>query len=324
MNCAFGYQAPVQAPDETVTLPSADIQPVENPSGKTAKTENFPVGSWLIAKHLRPHIGIYYDFARAIDDIADSAKLSATEKLLRLDGFADALQGNPPGNQSDYVKATLLRESLLETGVSLSHGLDLIAAFRQDAVKNRYDDWADLVAYCQLSAAPVGRYLIDLHGGFSGGKQGDRARPGYGASDALCIALQVINHLQDCQDDYQSLDRVYLPGDWMAEEKLDCTVLDQAHSPAALRRVFDRMLDATETLLVEAGGLSSAISDRRLAMETSVIWHIAMALCRKLRRYDPLERRIVLSRYALVWCGLRGGVTSMVRRGKPDNGAHHS
>ena len=66
-------------------------------------------------------------------------------------------------------------------------------------VKSRYANWAELIDYCLLSASPVGRYLIDLHG---------ESKNAYPASDALCNALQVLNHLQDCQEDYRALDRV--------------------------------------------------------------------------------------------------------------------
>ena len=120
-----------------------------------------------------------------------------------------------------FETAHRMRASLAATGVASRHCLDLIAAFKQDATKGRYDDWDDLMGYCILSAAPVGRYLLDLHGG---------SRDGYGSSDALCMALQVINHLQDCQDDYRQLDRVYLPGDWMAEAGAEATDLDRDHA----------------------------------------------------------------------------------------------
>src|SRR6185437_5841338 len=82
------------------------------------------------------------------------------------------------------------------------HCRDLLRAFRLDATKLRYDDWDDLMTYCRYSASPVGRQLIDLHG---------ESQAAYPASDALCSALQVLNHLRDCGEDYRVLDRVYLP-----------------------------------------------------------------------------------------------------------------
>ena len=82
----------------------------EAPSGKDAAYENFPVGSWLLPAHLRPHIAKFYRFARAIDDIADSPILRPEEKLERLDGFAEVLQS---GEQRDgFETALLMRDSL--------------------------------------------------------------------------------------------------------------------------------------------------------------------------------------------------------------------
>src|SRR5262245_13034206 len=113
--------------------------PVETPSGKNAGTENFPVGSWLLPAPLRPHVAIYYGFARAIDDIADNPALAAAEKVARLDGFARALAGADLG--PGFEKAYRLRESMAATQVPIRHGLDLVAAFKQDAIKLRYTDW---------------------------------------------------------------------------------------------------------------------------------------------------------------------------------------
>ena len=139
--------------------------------GTGAGDENFPVASVLIAPALRPHIRAFYVFARAADDIADDPRLGPDEKRARLDSFADALSGGTqdehgarPAAGGDNFPARALAASLAETGVSPAHALDLLAAFRQDAVKRRYVDWADLMDYCRFSAAPCGRYLLALHG----------------------------------------------------------------------------------------------------------------------------------------------------------------
>ena len=84
------------------------------------------------------------------------------------------------------------------------HALDLLEAFRRDVTKLRYADWAELMDYCRYSAAPVGRFVLDVHG---------EPSTLWPANDALCSALQVINHLQDCAKAYRAIDRVYLPLD---------------------------------------------------------------------------------------------------------------
>ena len=154
---------------------------METPSGKTAAAENFPVGSWLLPAHLRPHIATFYAYARAIDDIADNPGLDPQDKVERLDGFARAVSGAETGDP-EFRKAHDIRLSLEITQVTHRHCVDLTRAFIQDATKLRYADWNDLIGSCDLSAAPVGRFLVDLHG---------ESKSAYPACDALCNALQV-------------------------------------------------------------------------------------------------------------------------------------
>lgn len=273
------------------------LKTAETPSGKGAGDENFPVGSILLPKRLRPHVAVFYAYARAIDDVADNPELSPEEKIRRLDGFDKALLGE--NDDPAYAKAHRIRESLDATHVPVEHCRDLISAFKQDAVKLRYDDWADLMGYCDRSAAPVGRYLLDLHG---------ESREGYPANDALCNALQVLNHLQDCGDDYRALDRVYLPGDWMAAEGVTVEALNASALSPGLRRVIDRCLDATDALIVEARTLPGRLESRHLAMESAAIVAIAERLSAQLRRHDPLAERVELSKLEYLWCCVKGAV----------------
>jgi len=276
---------------------------VETPSGKGAGDENFPVGSFLLPRRLRPHVAIFYAFARAIDDIADNPMLAPDDKIRRLDAFEDALYARVTGRPS-LEKAYRVRASCLEMGVPLDHCRDLIAAFKQDAVKLRYADWNDLMGYCYLSAAPVGRFLLDLHG---------EARSGFPASDAGGNALQVLNHLQDCADDYRNLDRVYLPLDWMAAEGETVAALDRESCSPALRKVLDRTIAATDELLVAARELPHRLRSRGLAMESAVILRLALRLSARLKRGDPLARRVALDKLDFVQCGVRGAVAGLVR-----------
>lgn len=278
----------------------------ETPSGKDAGYENFPVGSFLLPAHARPHVAVFYRFARAIDDIADNPGLAPEEKVRRLDGFARGLTGDGPDDPA-YATAHAMRRSLAETSITPRHCLDLIDAFKQDAVKGRYDDWADLMHYCIRSAAPVGRYLVDLHGGSTNG---------YGPSDALCNALQVINHLQDCQDDYRTLDRVYLPGDWMAEAGATVADLDRPALTPALRQVIDRCLAGTGALLLEARALPGGVVSRRLAMESAAILEIAERLTALLRERDPLAGRVALTKAGYLWCCVVGASRELLGLGR--------
>jgi hypothetical protein len=183
--------------------------------------------------------------------------------------------------EPEFAKAQALRRSLLATGVDFAHARDLVSAFRQDATKGRYADWAELMGYCDRSAAPVGRFLLELHG---------EDRQHFVYSDALCNALQVINHLQDCAEDYRGLDRVYLPGDWLAEEGETVEALSRPRASPGLRRVLDRCLAHTRELMRQADLLPGALASRRLAMESAIIVRIAHRLIGELARRDPAGR----------------------------------
>lgn len=267
-------------------------QAVETPSGKGAADENFPVGSWLLPPALRPHIAVFYAYARAIDDVADNPGLSSAEKIERLDMFSHAVQNG--SDDPALVKAANIRDSLTETGVTNQHCLDLIAAFKQDAVKSRYGNWDELMGYCNLSAAPVGRYLIDLHG---------ESKQTYAASDALCNALQVINHLQDCADDYRELDRIYLPQQWMQANGVTEEDMQAPSASLELRRVLNLCLESTADLMPAARSLPGQFKTARFAMEAAAIVNIADKLIAKLRRGDPLAERVVLSKPQYLACG---------------------
>ena len=278
----------------TAETPPSEEGTVETPSGKGRSGENFPVGSWLIRRDLRAHVHAFYRFARNADDIADNPALNPDDKVRRLDRMAAILDGAPG---VDSPAATAMRASLAETGVTAQHCHDVLHAFRLDATKLRYRDWDDLMEYCRYSAAPVGRQLLDLHG---------ESRNTWPASDALCAALQVLNHLQDCAADYRALDRVYLPLEDLAA--MGCTV-EALEAPAAspgLRRVIDSLLDRTDILIATARDLPSRVSARGLRWETAVIVGLAARLARRLRHGDPVATRVKLGKNDFVAAFLTG------------------
>jgi hydroxysqualene synthase len=258
---------------------------VETPSGKSAGDENFPVGSWLIRRDLRPHVAAFYRFARQADDIADNRDLAPEEKVRRLDRMGEVLEG---ASGEDAPSARAMRASLLQTRVTPQHCHDVLRAFRQDATKLRYRDWDDLMGYCRYSASPVGRQLVDLHG---------ESRDTWPANDALCSALQVLNHLQDCVADYRDLDRVYLPTEDLRRFGAEIADLGRPAAPPALRRVLDYLLDRTAELVRHARELPLGIVSPGLRRETAVIVNLAERLTAHLRRGDPLARRVKLMPY---------------------------
>lgn len=268
--------------------PSAAAAPaeenVETWSGKDRGDENFPVGSLLIRRALRPHVHAFYAFARNADDIADSATLAPDDKLARLDVMEAVLLGRRARGSPSALR---LRASLAATGVTARHATDLLIAFRRDATKQRTASWDELYDYCRYSAMPVGRHVLDLH-------REDRTT--HAPSDALCTSLQVLNHLQDCAKDLAMLDRSYLPLDLLARHGATIEDLRAARQSPGLRAVFDALLDRVDALNAAAAALPRRTRDRRLRLETAVIVGLAGRLARRLRHGDPLAERVKLTK----------------------------
>lgn len=257
---------------------------VEVWSGKDRRDENFPVGSFLIKPGLRAHVHAYYAFARNADDIADSPVLDPMDKIARLDVMEDVLLGR---RETGSPSALRLRESLTVTRVPALHATELLIAFRQDATKKRYETIDELYNYCRYSAVPVGRYLLDLHG---------ESHDCLSASDALCIALQVLNHMQDCAKDLAELDRCYIPIALMNHFGVRVDDLRAPKETPGLRRVFVTLLDRIDRLTQAARELPEIARDRRLRLEAAVILGLCRRLAYRLARTDPLARRVALTK----------------------------
>ena len=165
-----------------------------------AHYENFPVGSWLVPRSLRPHVCAIYAFARTADDFADEPGMEDAERLRRLDDWDRRLRNcltNPTG-----PIFTALAETIRRRRVPVDLLADLLRAFRSDVTTQRHRTFNDLLTYCRCSAVPVGRLVLHLFG------YRDAVRLGY--SDALCTGLQLANFWQDICVDFNR-ERVYLP-----------------------------------------------------------------------------------------------------------------
>ncbi len=261
--------------------------PVWDPGEKTHRDENFPVASNLVSKRHRDVILAFYRFARSADDVADDPALSEGEKLRQLDGFEDTLLG-----RSDAITDALpLRAAIAERGLSPKHAQDLLTAFRMDASKHRYAGWDDLIHYCTYSAMPVGRFVLDVHG---------ESPATWPANDALCAALQIINHLQDCGADYRRLDRVYIPLDALAARNIPIEALAAPKATPELLACIRDLAARTRDLLGTAD-LSWRIKDLRLSLEVAAIERLARRLVRMLMERDPLSQPVHLSKPAFAF-----------------------
>ncbi|GEP00658.1 squalene synthase HpnC [Methylobacterium haplocladii] len=282
---------------------SAGVQTAtETRSGKGHKDENFPVASHLIHPRYRGAILAFYDFVRAGDDIADHANLSPERKIAMLDGLADALTGKGPPDP----EAAPLKRELAEHSEPPTHALELLDAFRMDARKNRYADWDELIHYCRYSAMPVGRYVLDLHGE-------DPARV-WAASDAICAALQILNHLQDCGKDFRNLDRVYIPADTLAKYGADVAMLGADKASPELLGVIRELARCTLVLLEEGAVLPDLINDLRLSLEIAAIHRLAVVLTKGLLTRDPLSEKVHHGKVGFALTALGGIAKTLARR----------
>jgi squalene synthase HpnC len=270
-------------------------------SAKGHRDENFPVASRLVRPELRPAILTFYRFARAADDVADHETAGAAEKLAQLDRMETGLRGNT--NTSREGEA--LHAVLQARGLSDQHALDLLEAFRRDVTKRRYADWNELMDYCRYSAAPVGRFVLDLHG---------EPNAIWTFNDALCAALQVINHLQDCAKDYRNLDRVYIPIEALAARGARVDALADRVASPELREAITGLARRTAKLLEQSRPFADRISDRRLALEVGVIQTLAESLARRLTRRDPLSERVHHRPVETIGLALNGSFGVAARR----------
>ena len=246
-------------------------------SGKGHRDENFPVASFLIhPRHRAGNSGVL-QFCAHRRRYCRSCDASAGGEARLL----DRLEAGLVGDNDDDAAAVRLRDALAARTLSPRHAQDLLAAFKLDVTKLRYRDWDDLIGYCSLSAMPVGRFVLDVHG---------ESRSTWPANDALCAALQIINHLQDCKDDYRNLDRVYVPLDTLAACGVGVEALGEPQASPALLAALHGLAERTERLLAESDVFPLLINDRRLALEVSVINTLAHRLTRMLMVARSVER----------------------------------
>ncbi|MES1179725.1 MAG: squalene/phytoene synthase family protein, partial [Hyphomicrobium sp.] len=171
--------------------------------------------------------------------------------------------------------------------------------------KNRYTNWEELLEYCRYSAMPVGRFVLDVHG---------EARATWQHSDALCTALQIINHLQDCGKDYRNINRVYIPLDDLSAHGADVRALAEPVAPPGLLTCLQSLAIRTEKLLPEASLLPLSVADLRLAVETSVIVELARKLIAILKTRDPLSEPVHLSKPHAAMIAARAAAATLASR----------
>ena len=266
-------------------------------SGKSYSDENFPVASFLMTKKIRKIVRIFYFFARMADDVADHKTLTKHQKIKILKSFDNAILKNKQSHNK-VLQDMILEFKGLPSGKKYSR--NLLKAFLMDASNKKYIEWSDLLYYCKYSANPVGRFVIDTV------KEKNNVEKIYEASDNLCTALQIINHMQDCKKDFEELNRVYIPESLFKKYSINKSILKKNRSIKNFEKLKVEIIENVLISLKTTKNGLSFIESWRLRKETLIILNIAKRLCYLLKKEDPLKKNVKLSRIDLIFCFIKG------------------
>jgi len=271
-------------------------------SGKTHTDENFPVSSFIVKKTIKKHVRNFYFYARTADDIADNKELDPKKKMEILSELDLIISKR---KSSDVTITNDLITSLNELKIDDKNPRNILKAFKLDTHKKRYKEWDDLINYCKYSANPVGRFVIDVNY-FVENKTQSNINNVYRASDNLCTALQIINHLQDCKKDFLELDRIYIPQQMFKKFNLTEAEIRNEKSSHNFNLLKIEIVNKIEHMLDKSKNSLKLIKLKRLRKEIFIIFYIAKKLCYLLKKNDPLKKNVKLTRIDLIFCFLKG------------------
>jgi len=272
---------------------------------KNHNQENFPVASFLSRKENREYILKYYNFARFADDIADSEILVKTEKIMALETLSNIIKGYDLKEYKQFNYAYELKDILINLELSHRYASDLIIAFLDDAKNKEYNTWNELINYCRYSAAPVGKFILALN---------KQSLSTHFAADALSIALQLINHIQDVKKDLVKLNRFYIPNDYLKEFNVKKEDFLKDESSNKLNLLKNKMLDSVSGLIHDSEKLPKMVTTYRLKLEILFIINLAKKLTKKLRTSDILKNNVKLNKFDWVRIFIKTLLQSIITR----------
>ncbi|MFI0825315.1 squalene synthase HpnC [Streptomyces roseolus] len=229
--------------------------------GKAAH-ENFPVAPFFLPRDWRDDLMAVYGYARLVDDIGDGDLAPGAADPLGLESDAgplpllDALEedlGRVFGGTPRHPLLRALQPTVRRRGLTPGPFLGLIQANRQDQLVSRYETYDDLLAYCELSANPVGRLVL----GITGTATPERIR----RSDEICTALQIVEHLQDVAEDL-GRDRIYLPAEDLKRFHVTEEELARPSAGSAVRSLVAFQAERARALLHAGAPLVGSVHGR--------------------------------------------------------------
>jgi len=252
-----------------------------------AHYENFPIVSILIPKDLRKHVAIVYWFARTADDIADEGNASEESRLEKMNEFESNIKRSLDGDaRSGFEKALL--NTVDNKKLTKDNFFDLISAFKQDIIKSRYADFNEILHYCNRSANPVGRIILELF------NVRDQKANEY--SDKICTGLQLTNFLQDTIIDYKK-GRIYMAKYEMQNYKVSEYMFEQKENNHNLQQLVMYNVERINVYFEEGKKLLPFLNRK---LRTEIRWTIAggKAILEQIKKndYDIINYRPKLSK----------------------------
>lgn len=249
--------------------------------------ENFPVASKLLPKPMRKHVAAVYAFSRYADDLADEGDIKAEMRLQKLGMLETQIERTLRGEPTGEKHLVALCHTIKEKNLSTQHFKDLISAFSQDVTVNRYDTFAEVLDYCQRSAAPIGRIMLHL--------SNSATEENLAYSDKVCSALQLINFYQDIQQDIQENGRIYIPTEEMSAYEITPEHLINSEQPPLMPALMQFQYHRAEQLLLEGSPLGQNLKGR-VGAEIRAIIHGGLKVCTKLKAQTDVYSRPRLSK----------------------------
>jgi hydroxysqualene synthase len=252
----------------------------------TEHYENFPVGSVLFPKKSRKYIYAIYAFARTADDIADSDKISPEDKLSKLnemDSKLDKIYNNESVEDEIFIA---LKDTMDAVNIPVKEFKDLLTAFKQDSVKQKYDEFDELIEYSKYSANPIGHLVLYV--------SGINDEKLFKLSDYICTALQLANFWQDVSVDL-NMGRIYIPNKEMAKYNYNYALLNERKENNDFINLIKSLVDRTKDLFYKGKELDKYMHGR-LKYELRTMYRGGMSILEKIEKmeYKVLSKRVVI------------------------------
>lgn len=253
----------------------------------TRHYENFPVGSVLFPKKSRKYIYAIYAFARTADDIADSDKISSENKLKHLNDLENKLTricNNESVNDEIFIA---LKDTMNTLKIPAKEFRDLLTAFKQDSVKQKYEEFDELIEYSKYSANPIGHLVLYV--------SGIDDKKLFRLSDNVCTALQLANFWQDVSVDL-NMGRVYIPHKEMIKYNYNYNLLNDRIENNDLLNLIKSLVDKTKELFVNGKELDRHLHGR-LKYEFRTMYRGGMSILQKIEKmeYKVLSKRVTVN-----------------------------